>query len=119
MTPDAARASYRRALDQAGETILIRRYTGAGTSRPQSSWPVRARVVAYEPKELVGGIVQGDRKLIVLQEDLVAAGFPGRIETGPNWKAVVRGVELQIKAADDNTRRIAGELIAYEIRAGG
>jgi hypothetical protein len=56
--------------------------------------------------------------LVVLHEDLVAAGFPGRIETGPNWKAVVRGVELQIKAVDDNTRRVAGESIAYEIRAG-
>jgi hypothetical protein len=120
MTPEAARATYRRLIGENGETVLIRRYTGTGSgARPTSEWSGRARVIGYDAAELIGGIVQGDRRIILLHEDLVAGGCPLPIQTGANWKAVVRGVELQIKAVDDNTRRIAGELIAHEIRAGG
>lgn len=118
MTPDQAKATYRRHLGKF-ETISIRRYVGTGTNRPWFDWDVLARVTAYAPTELVGGIVQGDRKLIVLYDDLVQAQFPFPIQTGSNWKAIVRGKELQIKAVDDNTRRLQGELIAYEIAAGG
>lgn len=114
MTPDEARDSYRRAMDVAGETILIRRYTGAGTNRPRFDATVRARVVDYVPHELIGTVVQGDRKLIVLVEDMVAAQIPLDLRAGD--KVVVRGKELNIQAADDNTRRIAGELIAYELQ---
>lgn len=108
---------YRRGLGQF-ETISIRRYTGAGTNRPRFDWDVQARVVDFEASELIGPVVQGDRKLIVLHEDLVNEGFPFPIQTGPNWKVFVRGDELQIKSVDDNTRRLGGELIAYEIAAG-
>lgn len=101
-------------MDIAGETIVIRRYTGAGTNRPRFDAPVRARVMDYVPHELVGSIVQGDRKLIVLAEDMVAAQIPLDLRAGD--KVVVRGKELNIQAANDNTRRIAGELIAYELQ---
>lgn len=119
MTPEQCRSAHLRFMDGVGETVTIRRYTGTGTTRPKFDCDVRARVVEYDPKELVGSIVQGDRKLIVLYEDLVAAQFPLPIEKGANWKVVVRGKELQIKSIDDNTRRIQGELIAYEMQAGG
>lgn len=118
MTPDEARDSYRRAMDVAGETILIRRYAGAGANRPRFDAPVRARVMDYVPHELIGSIVQGDRKLIVLAEDMVAAQIPLDLRAGTNDKVVVRGRELTIKAVDDSTRRIRGELIAFEIQAG-
>lgn len=118
MTPDQARAMYRRGLGQF-ETISIRRYTGAGSARPKFDWDVQARITGFDPQELVGSIVEGDSKLIVLHEDLVNAGFPFPIGTGANWKAVARGKELQIKAVDDKTRRLGGEIIAYEIAAGG
>lgn len=118
MTPDAVKAHYRRTLDDVGEDIVIRLYTGTGQSRTVlSNTTVRARVAAFEPQELIGGIVQGDRKLIVLAADLIAAGIT--IVVGANCKVVVREKELAIKAIDDNTRRIAGELVAYEIQAGG
>jgi hypothetical protein len=117
MTPQEAAEGYRRAMDVAGETILIRRYTGTGTSRPRFDASVRARVVDFEPHELVGAIVQGDRKLIVLAEDMIAAQIPLDLRKGD--KAVVRGRELNIEAADDSTRRIAGVLIAYELQVRG
>lgn len=118
MTPEQLKATYRRHTEQF-ETISIRQYTGTGTARPKFDWDVAARVVAYDASDLVGPIVQGDRKLIVLHDDLVEAGFPFPIGTGPNWKAVVRGKELQIKSVDDNTRRFQGVLIAYDIQVGG
>lgn len=118
MTPDAARAAYRDALAIAGEDIVIRFYQGTGGARSvQSNTTVRARVVDFVADELVGPIVKGDRKLIVLAAPLIAAGVTP--VTGANCKAVVRGRELQIKSVDDNTRRIAGELIAYDLVAGG
>ncbi|EHK56905.1 hypothetical protein [Allomesorhizobium alhagi] len=116
MTPDSIKASYRRALG-AFEEIVIRRYTGAGANRPYFDAPVLARVTGYEPKELVGTIQQGDRKLIVLADDLIAAQVPLDLKKGD--KAVVRGKELNIEAADDSTRRVAGVLIAYELQVRG
>lgn len=117
MTPEQCRATYRRFLDQVGEVVLIRRYTGAGASRPRFDVSVKARVVEYEPNELAGLIVQGDRKLIVLAQDLIDAQFPIPLRKGD--KAVVRGKELNIEAPDDNTRRVRGELIAYELQVRG
>jgi hypothetical protein len=125
MTPDAVKASYRRALT---ETVLLRRYTGAGSVRPKFEAAARAQVVGYAPHELVGTIVQGDRKCIVLADDLIANGWAaprnpdgtfGRVAIVTSDFVVVRGVQLAIKAVDDSTRRINGVLIAYELQVSG
>jgi hypothetical protein len=117
MTPDEAKDGYRRAMDVAGETIVIRRYTGTGANRPYFDASVRARVTKYEPHEIVGMIQQGDRRVILLAEDMVAAQIP--LELGNGHRVVIRGAELNIQSADDNTRRVAGELIAIELQARG
>jgi len=119
MTPDQAKAMYVRRLGDF-EMVSIRIYTGAGSSRPRFDYePIRARPVDFNPDELVGGIVQGDRNVIVLAEDVINAGVPLPLATGANTKMVIRGRELTIKAIDDNTRRLGGELIAYEMQVGG
>jgi len=117
VTPAQAAEMYRRAVGQF-ETISIRRYTGTGANRPKFDWDVAARAMDFKADELVGSIVQGDRKLVVLHEDLEDAGFPFPIQTGTNWKVVVRGKELQIKSIDDNTRRLQGVCIAYDLVVG-
>lgn len=116
MNIEGIRAAYRQALGEF-EPIAIRRYTGKGANRPWFDWLCTARVVDYTPDQLVGPIQQGDRKLIVLAQDLVDAQFPGPIVK--NDKAVVRGKELNIEAVDDNTRRVGTVLIAYELRVRG
>lgn len=117
MTPDTAKGMYRRRIGK-GETVLIRRYTGAGTNRPRFDVAVRARVMGYETKELVGSIVQGDRRVIFLAEDLLAAQFALPLTT--NDKAVVRGKELAIIAPDDATRRAdGGVLVAFDLQVRG
>jgi hypothetical protein len=117
MTPAEVKAIYRRMMDDYGETVQIRRYTGTGSNRPWFDTDAMARVTRYEPEELVGTIVQGDRRLIVLAEDLIAGQFALPVRKGD--KVVVRGAELSIEAADDNTRRVAGELIAVELQVRG
>ena len=117
MLVDEIRSSYRQLMTEAGETIAIRRYTGSGPNRPFFDTNVTARVTGYEPHELVGDVQQGDRKVLVLADDLVVAQVPSNLRKGD--KAIVRGRELNIEAADDSTRRVAGELIAIELRVRG
>lgn len=117
MTPAEVRASYSANMDAVGETIVIRRYTGTGVGRVPHDTNVRARVTGYDYRELVGTIQQGDRRLIVLLEDLENAGFATPVV--PTDKIVLRGTMISIVTVDDSTRRLQGELIAYEIQARG
>lgn len=112
MTPEQARASYRRQIRN-GETITLRR-----DGSPPIDKPVRARVTGYAPEELVGDVHQGDRRIVVLAEDVASTGFPVPFRDGFD-KVILRGDQLTIQSSDDSTRRIAGELIAYELRAAG
>lgn len=116
MTPTAARAAYKRTLGRT-EGILIRRFTGQGTPRPKVEKSCRARVVNCDPKELIGTVQQGDRRLIVLAEDLESGVVTLPILVSD--KVVVRGKELAIIAIDDNTRRVGSTLCAYEIQVRG
>ena len=123
MTPDQCRSAYRRALGQF-EQVVIRRYTGAGANRPKFETTVLARVLDYVPSELIGTIQQGDRRLIVLADDVTmpTTDSPPQTLTLPitsTDKIVLRGKELQIIAVDDSTRRVKGVLIALEIQARG
>lgn len=115
MTPAQARDSYRRIMNDVGETVYIRRYTGSGATRTPVDTACKAWVTGYDPKEIVGNIQQGDRKLIVLAADLSSFSLP--IRKGD--KVVVRTVELSIEGFDDSTRRVAGELVAIELQVRG
>ena len=108
---------WRNAIRRHGETVLLRRYTGSGTNRPSFSVEVRGRVTGYVPQELIGSITQGDRRVLILVEDLIKAQFALPITSSD--KCVVRGRELAIQAADDNTHRDGAELIAYELQVRG
>lgn len=118
MNIDMVRKAYRNALSiEVGEEINIRRYSGSGLGRTYVDTSVKARVTGYNPDELVGGIQQGDRNMVVLVEDLVNGGFV--LPVTPNDKVMLRGKELAIMAVDDSTRRIAGTLIALELQCRG
>jgi hypothetical protein len=114
MTPAESLASHRAFMAEFGETVLVRRYSGTAPSRTHVDTPTTARVMGYAPKDLVGSIVQGDRKVIALVDTLAAI-----LPVTNSDVLVIRGREVKIKAVDDNTRRIAGVLIALEIQAAG
>lgn len=108
------KAAYARDLK---ETIVVRRYTGAGANRPRFDAAVRGKATPYQTKELIGTITQGDTRVIVLVDDLIASQFALPLTT--NDKIVIaRHPELAIinpaerKAPD-------GTLVAYEIQARG
>ena len=117
LTPAEIRADYRSMMNERGETVSIRRYTGSGTNRPRFDVDAMAVVTGYAPKDLVGTIQQGDRKVILLAEDLIDAQFALPITASD--KIVIRGKELAIIAPDDSTRRVSGVLIAYELQVRG
>lgn len=111
MNPDTVRDSYRRAIDENGEIVIIRRY---GQNRQTFfDVQVRARIVGFSADELVGIVQQGDRKCIILAEDLISAQFAVPIKGSD--KCLIRGVECAIMAPDDSTRRIGTNLFAYEL----
>ncbi|MBI4367272.1 MAG: hypothetical protein HY543_10675 [Deltaproteobacteria bacterium] len=111
------KARYRRAIRQHGEPVLFRRYTGAGANRQIFNAEMRAVVTGYQPQELIGGLVQGDRKVILLAEDVNKAQIGLPINLGD--KLVVRGRELAIGVVDDSTHRDGTELVAFELKVTG
>lgn len=114
MTPAAAKASHRRLVNG---TVTVRKYTGPASSRVAHDTPnCRARITGYLPQELVGAIKQGDQKVILIAEDLEAAGITS-LAIGD--KIVAHGKELNIEGVDNNTRRVGDTLIAYELQVRG
>jgi hypothetical protein len=108
-------------MEEVGEEIKIRRYFGTGMNRNKFEVKTLGRLVDYASTELIGTILQGDQKLIVLVDDLETFQFP--LPIVKNDKVVVKrnGVEkeINIEGPNGNTRRIAGELIAYELQVRG
>lgn len=116
MTPSAARQSYKRTLRRFG-TVTIRRYYGSGTPRPSYEKACAARVMTYKADEIVGPIVQGDKRVILLAEDLESGAVALPLLTTD--KAVIRGKEHAIVAIDAETRRLGDVLCAYELQVRG
>ena len=114
MTPDEALDMYRRQIAEHGETVTVRRWSGPAAARVATDVATLARVAGYQPREIVGPVIAGDCRVIALV-DTLGALLP--LTTAD--KLVIRGREVAIKGIDDNTRRIAGTLIAIEIQAAG
>lgn len=71
--PRIARVSA--ALAQVGETVVVRRLTGANPQIPLDC-SVKAVVRGYAPQELVGGIAQTDRKVTISPAEMARAQWP-------------------------------------------
>lgn len=111
------RDAYRRALARTGQSVTFVRNVGVAPNITQTSATVTARVTTYTPDSAavgrtessarkLGAITQGDRKIIVLADDLANAGFPVPLQK--NDKAVVDGETLNVMSVDPNTRGLAG-----------
>ncbi len=71
MSPDSVQAM----IDRLGETTILRR-------QGQSDLSVKAKVRFFSPAELVGGIIQGDRRAAIGNAEIAAAGWPGPPKKG-------------------------------------
>lgn len=112
-TPSLAMVA--RELEQRGEEVTVRRPSSTG---PAVEVTARARVTGYTPEETVGGVTQADRKVTLSAEDLQRKGFPLPLKRGVD-KLVVRGRLMTIDEVDDSTFTVAGQILAYRIRATG
>ncbi|WP_029085275.1 hypothetical protein [Bradyrhizobium sp. th.b2] len=125
MTPDESLDQHIRALEENGETVLVRRYAGVGPARAVAKEAaVLAKVKGYQPAEIVGEIRQGDRHVILLN-DPSAAVPDGKVALSTMLPLtdrdflVIAGAEVSIKGVDDATRRVQGQIIAFEIQVRG
>lgn len=113
ITADEIKSHYAEELQ---EPVIVRRYTGAGVNRPRFDAEVRGKAWGYSAKDLIGTIQQGDQRVLVLVDDLIARGFALPITSSD--KVVVKGRELAIvspglrKAPD-------GTVVVYDLQARG
>jgi len=111
MNASEIKSAYARELK---ETVIVRRYTGAGASRPRFEVAVRGKARQYSSTELIGPITQGDWNVLLLVDDLTTAQFALPVTT--NDKVVVSGREIAILSA--NTRKAPdGTLCVYDCQA--
>jgi len=106
---DEAHVLYRQNLHEA---VSIRRISGSGTGRVDTSYPTVGRVFNSQRKELTGGIAQQDRTAIIYAGYLFDAGMPSDVEVG-DYLIDQDGIEYSVYECKH--RRVAGVLIAYEL----
>lgn len=110
-------AAYRRALASAmgpGETLLLQR----GFGQDAATFAVRGWVTGGSPDDMAGVVQQGSRKAIVLASSVTAIEFPLPIVPKKD-RLIFAGKTLAIVAVDTASRRVQGELIAYELELAG
>lgn len=125
MTPADALDLIRNMIAENGEIVLVRRQGGAGPARTTTAEAaVLARVIGVTGggQQLVGAVLPNSRKVILLNDPdaAVAAGQVALATLLPltdRDKLVINGVEVAIQpgGVDDDTRRIAGVLIAIDV----
>lgn len=117
MLTDRIKSSYLRALASQfgpGETVTLRRVSGAGSG----DYSVSAWVMNLDQSDLVGGVSQLRRRMIVLADSVATSGFPTPILVKKD-RVVWNGKTLAVAAVDDGSKRVQDKLIAYEIEVVG
>jgi hypothetical protein len=97
---DELLAMYQR---QCLQNISVRRYSGTGVARTKNDYAAHGNAHAYSAKELVVGITQGDIKVVVIANDLVANNLTLPVITSD--KVVVDGRECAIHSDSGPDRR--------------
>lgn len=98
------------------ETVIVRRYTGAGANRPKFDVEARGKAWGYTAQELVGTIQQGDQRVLVYVDDLIERSFTLPVTSSD--KIVVKGKELAIVSPGQRKAQ-DGTLVVYDLQARG
>jgi hypothetical protein len=112
---------YRSILADIGEDIAVRRYAGTGAGRAIVQEAIaRGRVAGLDANDIVGDIKLTDSKVILINDPGAAVpdgkvALSAMLPLTTNDKLFFRGHEVAIIYPDDDTRRVAGVLIALEI----
>ena len=119
MTPDSARAALASQLAEHGEDVVLKRRIGTGATFDQVT--VRAFIRGFRPDELVGGITQQDSRIIMGQEEILAAGWPmtaGGFAWPRNGDFILIGGQQRAITAG-TAIRLGGEIVRLEATAKG
>ncbi len=81
---------------QNGQSIVLRR---PGPHSTYFDVVLPAMVRAYQPQELVGGITQGDRRVVISDREITAAQWPGPPRQGDQLLINGKTATLQANAA--------------------
>jgi hypothetical protein len=68
-------ATFCASLRRVGRPMELKRRIG--TTSAFTACTVYGKDRGYHPAELVGGVIQGDRRIRIAQADIVAAAWPG------------------------------------------
>lgn len=116
---DAIKARYRAVCQ---EIVTIRRFVSGstGNARPFFDAAVRGRAAPYEGEDdLIGGIVQGDQKVIVLVEDLIAKGLVLPVTMADKIRVKGKNADFAVMAPAKERKALDGTVVAYELQCRG
>jgi hypothetical protein len=65
-----------RSLAKSGQTVILQRIIGT-VNQARSVVTLKAHVRSYDGVQLQGGIVQGDRRVIISPTEIIANNWPG------------------------------------------
>jgi hypothetical protein len=94
-------------IDDVGGPVTLRRVTG--TQQIRFDVGLNAVVVGFRADEMAGGIIQGDRMIIVGTRDISNRQWPAPPRKGD--KVIQRGVEMTIESVD--VVEVAGQIVRY------
>lgn len=101
------------AINDEGQIVTLRRLTGP--RQIPFDVETKAVVTGFKPAELVGGIIQGDKRIIIGPQDIARWQWPGPPRKGD--QIIIRGRVSTIEAVDPVEGR--GEVVRYNILARG
>lgn len=101
-------SKYRRLFTKAGRTVSIERQVA--NSSPKTVDNVRVRIRNFTPEEVAGGVTAGQRKILVLAEDVTSIA---PLKSGDTF--IVDSSRFSIvQKPDDQTHRDGETLLAYD-----
>jgi stage V sporulation protein SpoVS len=121
MTAAEAIAMLDSMLLRNGEDVVLQKIVAGSVS---ASVTCRAIVRGYRPEELLAGIVQEDRQVIISPTEIDAAAWPGGADGPEDEREPVKGDRVKIAgrvhAIEAATGiRLAGTLVRIEMQVRG
>lgn len=126
MTPAQLRADLDSTLAEDGEDIEIHRLVG--TQLIPIKVTCRAFVRGYKPDEIVGGINQNDKRVILSPTEIIAKGWPGpnssATPTNRDRRVPIKGDRVVIQGRNYNVEVAGGiyvrdDLVRIEMQVRG
>ena len=108
MNPGATAAM----LARYGETVVLRRPTGQGQTADVAC---AARVNQFQPHEITGGVLQGDRNVILSNREIEAANWPGPPLRGD--QVIIGGRTTTVQGVD--TVSIGHSIVRHNLQVRG